>query len=265
MIDLHGKSILITRPREKAIAMATLVQRYHGEPVICPTIEIAAPINWNSVDETLADIPQYDWLIFSSVHGVHYFLSRLDSVSSSAALQQMKIAAVGRKTADRLDKHGVKVDVIPREYNAESLLNSLGALPISGKKLLLVTGDKSLPTLYDSLSEFNAQVDRIVVYRNIAADAGQIIPVINRLQTHEIDYLTFTSPSTFHNFLELMEGQFENPQPVVQQQQIVVIGPVTGTAVQDAGFTPTVTAEESTIEGILTAIAHHIEIEITTE
>ena len=66
---LFGKRVLVTRPREQAPTLSTLLTAYGAEPVECPTLEIVPPDSWADLDQAITELPTYQWLVVTSVNG----------------------------------------------------------------------------------------------------------------------------------------------------------------------------------------------------
>ncbi len=75
--SLTGKKILITRAREQSGEFATLLKKTGAEVIEFPTIEIVPPLRWKELDQAIDQLKSYDWIIFTSANGVHFFWQRL--------------------------------------------------------------------------------------------------------------------------------------------------------------------------------------------
>lgn len=265
MSDLQNNSILITRPPHKAEEMADLVRARNGRPVIFPTISIAPPADWAPVDQAISRLPEYDWIIFTSVNGVRFFTRRITERGGTLNQPEtVRVAAVGAKTADTLKETGITVDVTPSEYTAEKLLDTLVNQNIKGRSCLLVLGDKARNTLTDGLQNAGALVEKIVVYRNRKEIPDHASSILAQLQEGQIRVLTFTSPSTFRNFVEILTELTEDVDQVLEHQTLAVIGPVTARAIQAQGLKVSIVPQTSTMEGLLDAVAVYLTTEKTT-
>lgn len=258
MHDLQNKTVLITRPREKALEMARLVKDMNGEPVICPTIEIRPPEQWDKVDHAVQELHRYDWVIFSSAQGVKYFLQRVNHYSKNSQLNNIKIAAVGIKTGKSLEKRGIQVDLIPDSYTAGNLLGKFATIDVQNSRILHVTGDKGKTTLPDGLSESGATVDTVVCYRNVPPDTQSLDELKTAIMQDNIDFYTFTSPSTFQNFMQLLGQIVIQPVKTMNLKNIVAIGPVTAESIRSYGIEKVIISTESTIEGMLHSISTYL-------
>lgn len=260
MPDLRQSRILITRPEGKARAMADLVRKWNGLPVIFPTISIAEPKDWTAVDEAIQNLSKYDWIVFSSVHGVQYFCDRASELLGDLeSCWSLKVAVVGEKTARAIRDRQIAVDLIPEKFTSENLVEAFQSISLEGNHILYVTGDTGRRTIVEGLQSQGAQLDRVNTYRNVLPNVSQFEEIWKQLKNHSIDFYTFTSPSTYHNFCDIIVDQDEDPTTFFQNQTAVAIGPVTAEALENSGFSRILVGIEATIEGILRAIAESLE------
>src|ERR1044071_9623465 len=76
---LSGRTIVITRARAQSAEFVAELERLGARVISCPTIEIVEPESYALLDEAIENLYGYDWLIFTSVNGVDYFLRRLET------------------------------------------------------------------------------------------------------------------------------------------------------------------------------------------
>src|SRR5919109_2469676 len=135
---LAGKRIVVTRAHRQAEGLSSLLRDFGAEIVEAPVIEIRPPDSFDALDAALQEILQYDWLILTSVNGVEALFSRLEPLGMSVdSLQHLKIAAIGPATEERIQDHGLVVDIVPPHYVAEEVVRSLRKL-VKGEKVLIV-------------------------------------------------------------------------------------------------------------------------------
>ncbi len=256
--SLSGKKILITRSREHASRFAALLREYGAEPIEVPTIQSVPPSSWEPLDRALAAIRAYDWLIFTSVTGVQAFVARFEAHGGQLTdLQGLHVCAIGPATANALRARGIEVDVMPPEYRAEAVVESLCTLPVAGKRLLLPRAAVARDVLPRALAAYGARVDVVEAYRTVLPSES-LAPDTRRLIAQgTIDVVTFTSSSTVTNFVTLM-GEADLPQ-LLRVAVIACIGPITADTVRSYGATPTIVSDEYTIPGLARAIAGYYE------
>ena len=172
-----------------------------------PTIKIKEPDDLTALDKAVANAGMYNWIIFTSVNGVKAFFQRLRAQKLDIrSLKEAKICAIGPKTAEALEERGLLVDVMPEVFRAEAVLEALQGRIQSGDKILLPRADLARQVLVDSLKKLGAQVDEVVAYQTVLADATDTQLLLEKLRVGEIHVLTFTSSSTVTNFSAVIRG-----------------------------------------------------------
>ena len=250
-LPLFGKSIVVTRKGDQAEGMIERLGELGAEPVFFPVIETVAPEDWATLDEALNNISRYDGLIFTSVNGVRFFFQRLKETQQDIRnLKNLRVYTIGPKTAEAVRDLGICVDVVPEDFVAESLIESIGKEKITGQRFLIPRATIAREILPETLRDMGAQVDIAPAYQTVLpkpkSDAFS-----KRLQSGDIDVLTFTSSSTVKNFLELTgKSLFEK----VKKTRIACIGPITAETAKNAGLNVDILPKEYTVPALLEAI-----------
>lgn len=252
---LSGKRIVVTRARAQTESCARLIEEAGGEVVEFPTIEIRPPDDFAAFDTALKQIETYDWLIFTSVNSVEPFLSRLKRQGKSiAALQAMRIGAIGPETAKRLEDSGLRAVLVPARYQAEGILDAVTPESICGRRVLIPRAAEAREILPQTLRERGAAVDVVVAYQTVLPAVDPAL-LTQRFRQSEIDAVTFTSSSTVRNFVRLFGDA--NLNSIVDGSMIACIGPITARTVQQLGGQVDIVAEEFTIPGLVRAMAEY--------
>jgi uroporphyrinogen III methyltransferase/synthase len=248
--------VLITRPRNQADSFASALADAGFEPIFFPVIEIR-PFEENvALDRAIEKLGCYDWVVFTSVNGVDAFFERYllhrkateNAEKSKINLSDsaVKVAAIGPRTAQSLKDHGVTPDFVPDEYIAEAILPGLGDL--RGRWVLLPRAEIARKALPEAVVQAGGVAHEIAVYQTIPAE-----PDPDGLATLKsgVEAVTFTSPSTVQNFVEIVRRAGLDPIRLPGNPQIACIGPITEKAAREAGFNDIAVAEEFTTEGIV--------------
>ncbi|HET6369908.1 MAG TPA: uroporphyrinogen-III C-methyltransferase [Nitrospiria bacterium] len=257
-LPLFGKKILTTRAEAREEEFSNIVAGLGGEAISFPTIEIVPPKSWQSLDQAIAEIKGFDWLILTSANGVRYFFERLNEKKKDArALSGLRICAIGPRTADALSDFGIRADLVPSAFTAEGVLEAFSGEPLSGKRVLLARAKVAREILPVELRRRGATVTVAVAYQTVRPkpDIERIEQMIAR---KEIDMITFTSSSTATNFAELLGSNDLSKR--LEGIPIGAIGPVTARTVEDLGLRCAVVANEHTMEGLARALVsyfHH--------
>ena len=252
---LMGRRIIVTRARSQASGLARQLEELGSKVIEFPTIEIQPPESYAALDDAIGKVRTYDWLIFTSVNGVEQFFNRLNLLNkSSSALGGIQLAAIGPETAARVQAAGLQCRFVPKQYQAEGLLELLTPSQMRGKRVLIPRAAKARDILPQTLREWGAQVDVIEAYRTVIP-ASDVSGLMHSIREHEIDMVTFTSSSTVTNFARLLEGQ--RLADSLGDTAIACIGPITQKTVEELGGHADVVAKEFTIPGLVQAIVRY--------
>ncbi len=251
---LANKRILVTRPREQAQAFIDLLDAQGAELLVFPTITIIPPRDWGEVDAALEKISYYDAVIFTSVNGVRFFFQRMHEKGMDiSCLADASVCAIGPGTAARLQERGIRVDLIPDLFQAESLVEALARAGIAGKRYLLPRAAEARDVLPEEIVRQGGRIDVVAVYRT--ESAGSDGEKLKHLLQHKgIDVISFTSSSTVRSFMEMMCFPQAAVQDLVQGVVIACIGPITAQTVLSYGMKPDIIATTYTVEGLTKAI-----------
>jgi len=247
---LFGKRVLVTRSREQASALSERLRELGAEPLEYPSIEIAPPKDMIPLDEAIARLPTYDWLIFTSANGVRSLVDRMSEKRMDIeALGRPRIAAVGPATAQALAGYGLRVDYLPEVYTTEEIAAGIGN--VAGQRILLPRAERAPKHLAQALRAKGAVVDEVVAYRTLAVGAPDELKAL--LEDGQIDIVTFTSSSTVRNLVANLPGP--TPAKALSGCLVACIGPVTARTAKRLGIPVDVVAAEHTIPGLVEAIA----------
>lgn len=256
-LELTGKTIVVTRAAHQAEPFIRAIEAEGGTAILFPTISIKPPDSWDSCDRAIDSLHMYDGIIFTSANGVEFFVKRLDTRKISIqALTPKTICVVGEKTKEAVERFGLRVTTMPEKFTALDLANALREENLRGKSFLFARGNLGKDALPEVLKTLGASVDSVIVYQTCKPPRENVDGIQAMLMEKKIDAITFTSPSTFKNFIELFSpGILEELRPLTA---IAVIGPVTAKAVKESGFSVDVLAKESTVDSLVSAIVEYV-------
>lgn len=259
---LRGKTVLVTRSASQSSTFGDRL-RDHGATVIdMPALEIGPPSSWADLDQAIAQLETFDWLILTSGNGVNAFFERLLHQGKDARdLNCLKVAVVGKKTAATLHQRGIQADFIPPDFVADSLIDhfpdqdSLQTLKVLFPRV--ESGGRD--ALVKDFTAGGAIVTEVAAYESRCPDT---IPpdAFEALQTGAIDIITFASSKTVKYFHQLCESHSIQCSALLTSKEqfepvcIASIGPQTSTACQKWLGRVDVEAKEYTLDGLIHAI-----------
>ena len=245
---LFGRRIVVTRTRKQASALSAKLRMLGADVYELPTIRIEPPERVVEFGELVRGASQYDWLIFTSANGVDAFFEvfyrRYNDLRS---IGNVKIAAIGPATAQRIKNLHLAVDLLPEEFIAEAIVDGLLDLgSVENLKFLVVRALGAREFLPKRLTELGAIVDQAIAYRTVP-ETNDISGALERFQIEGGDLITFTSSSTVDNFLAL-----KLPWPA--QMKTASIGPITSETMRKHGLPVDVEAARYDVDGLVAAI-----------
>ena len=145
-------------------------------------------------------------------------------------------------------ERGIAVDVIPERFVAEALLEKLTDRDdVTGARILYVTAQDARETLLDGLTALGADVNVIHAYQSIR-DGARAARLRKALESGTVSAVTFTSASSVRGYVDSVGEELSLRAPAV------TIGPQTTDAVNEVGIELLAEAEESTIDGLVSAV-----------
>ncbi|MGC2472928.1 MAG: uroporphyrinogen-III synthase [Candidatus Sulfotelmatobacter sp.] len=265
--------VLVGRAKHQAGALSTELRKLGAEVLEIPFIEIRKPRSFKPLDSALKNLPTYDWLILTSVNGVEAMWTRIEklrpqplwksgpsgprstrqNVRASTPERPLRVAAIGPATKKAIEQRGLKVDVVPKEYVAESVVRSLKG-KVKGKRVLLVRAKVARDVIPRELRKAGAHVDVVEAYETVVPQSSRRkLQAALKNECKRPQVVTFTSSSSVKNFVALV-GKRANLKGI----QMASIGPVTSNTVRESGLSVDIAAKEFTIPGLVTAISRAI-------
>jgi uroporphyrinogen-III synthase len=238
---LSGKRVMVTRAREQAATFTKLIEEREGISIEIPLISFQ-PRNQllNSIE-----LSEYSWLLFTSANGVRFFLKQANIPKG------IKVGAVGSKTAQALKRYGIQIDLMPNDFVAEGLVAALAKQAEPNEKILLPRGNLGRAVLPGQLSKLGYDVTDLPIYDTVIPFESKVA-LKKIVDNKDCDVITFTSSSTVHHFVQLLDA--DNLKDQLIGITIVVIGPITEKTLRSYGIVPQVVPDQYTIEGMLESL-----------
>ncbi|WP_414550126.1 uroporphyrinogen-III C-methyltransferase [Anabaena sp. CCY 0017] len=261
-LPLTGKTILVTRSSGQSSQFSDRLTASGATVIEMPTLEIVPPSSWDALDQAIAHLADFHWLILTSTNGVDYFFERLIAQGKDIrALAGVKIAVVGEKTAQSLSQYRLYADYIPPNFVADSLVANFPAA-LQGKKVLfprVESGGREV--LVKELTTQGAEVVEVAAYQSRCPSN---IPESAKfaLQNRTVDIITFASSKTVKFFCQLIENIFDCNSDITDALAkicIASIGPQTSKTCHSLFGRVNIEAEEYTLDGLTHALITWVE------
>jgi uroporphyrinogen III methyltransferase/synthase len=260
---LYGRRVVVTRARAQASGLAGRLRELGADVVELPAIRIEPRVESDEVREAVRRIGDYALIVLTSPNGVRLLFDAMHdagldaraldapeerqagaAASSSAAETGTTVAAIGPGTARALAKCGISADIVPERFVAESLVEALAPIDVTGKPVLVARAAEARDVIPEHLSRRGAEVDVVALYETVREEPSA--ETVEAAQ--DADYVTFTSSSTVRNLADALGDRFPSAA------RIVSIGPVTSEAAAKAGLEVAVEARPHNTNGLIAAL-----------
>ena len=244
---LFGRRIAVTRTRKQAGGLLEALRDLGADAFELPTIRIQPPKEKTAFVAALADVRSYDWIVFTSPNGVEAFFNAFYAAYEDARdLGGARIAVIGNGTAKKVGEYRFAVDLIPKDFVAESLLKSFKEIDVEHLRILLPRAAGARELLAVELENLGAIVDDVPVYETLP-EIEDMEGGIQRFRSEGADMITFTSGSTATHFIAM-------GLPVRQGMKTASIGPITSKEMGKLGLPVDLEAHQHDIPGLVEAI-----------
>ncbi len=161
---LEGASVLITRPGGRGADLAQKITGAGGEAICFPVLVIDLLPSDAMLSPAGLALDRFALAVFISVYSVRAMAATL--TASGHFPRNVEVAAIGTATASALENLGIPARHLPRDsHDSEGLLRALAALSVSGRDVVIYSGDAGRDALAEGLRERGARVHQLACYR----------------------------------------------------------------------------------------------------
>ncbi|MBF0494218.1 MAG: uroporphyrinogen-III synthase [Candidatus Omnitrophica bacterium] len=135
---LAGKKYISTASDNLTNDISEKIKRLGGKVCSLPLIKIVPHKDISGLKSVIKNAKSYDWLVFTSRHGVYYFFKKYFSLGGNPSDIAGRVACVGSGTASELAKCGIEADLVPDVSTTKDLGLALLARGVKGKRIALL-------------------------------------------------------------------------------------------------------------------------------
>lgn len=251
MPGLKDKVLAITRSERDAKEFLQLVREQGGRAIALPAIEIVpkGPEVAEQFIDKLRKKKHY-YCAFMSQQAVN-ILFDLARDKIAPVLKSTTVIAVGPKTKQSLEEHGIKVGLVLEKFSSFGLIDLLSRIEPAGKKIIIPRSGAANNFATDALIRLGMDVDEILLY-TVRTRAVEPIwkEFCDLLLQKRVDAIIFTSASNVNSFFEIMDRVSKDELQLDSITKVISIGPFTSKVLRGRGI-ECFEAEEHTVRGAL--------------
>jgi uroporphyrinogen-III synthase len=245
--SLEGLAVLVTRPAHQAKKLVDAIAQRGGKTILFPTIDIVPLENVDEAKKIFSRLREFSWIIFVSINAVNNAIPLIQSYYAVWP-PSVKVAAVGKTTAESLQEKKIPVDFFPSTlFNSEALIASSEFQNVAHQKILIVRGEGGRELLSTTLKARGAKIEEGIVYRrempkNFSA---------NLLRKTHIDIIVCTSNTGLENLISMMG---EANRIGLLNKKLLVISDRMRNFAKTLGFKQVEVSQNATDEFIVSAL-----------
>ena len=252
VLPLKNKTIVLTRTVEQSKESASELTRFGAKVIVFPTLEIVPPSSWNDFDSIVSDPEKIDFIIFTSAHSAEMFKMRCDELMIDLNFDRINVVAIGNKTSSVCKHLQIPVTIVPEKFSADGVIDALSKFDIGEKVVFIPRSAIGREELPRGLKDMGAIIKSVPVYNVSLPTKDHVKDNLEKLRKSNPNLFIFTSPSTFENFLQILN--IINPSEYFRNYDVAAIGPTTKTAVENRRVKVNIMPDEYTLEGLIKKI-----------
>ncbi|NJD21254.1 MAG: uroporphyrinogen-III synthase [Melioribacter sp.] len=255
---LKNKTVLVTKKKESAGKYFLQLKNEGANIIFFPTIKVIPKLESPELKNAINHFKEFDYLVLTSSNAVKVFAEMIQS--RFLDLTNIKVATIGEKTSEECYSNGIKVDITPVEFSSQGLIKTFSKLELNGKKIFIPCSSLSNGELKLGLTELGAKVDLIHVYDVVSSNLSELRKEYEEIINRQPDIYVFTSPSSFNNFISLMN--INDISDYFVNKIICTIGSTTEKAVESYGLSVHIVPKTYSLSGISEAIIKYFQLTV---
>ena len=246
-LPLKNKTILITRPEGLAEPLIQRINDSGGSALHYPVIRIIDVEESEHLTSIINNLSSFDLAIFISPTAVIKTLDKIKTLPDN-----IKLAVIGRSTESMLKKYGFHAQIVPADFNTESLLQhpDLQQEKIIDKSIVIFRGIGGRDLLADSLKSRGANVSYAETYQR----EKNPLSSLTQDEINSIDILSITSNQGLQNLFDLTDDHVKSRLTALP---LVVPGVRAHKLASQLGFQIIIQAHNASDEACLSAISQY--------
>ena len=227
-----------------------------------PKLHLTPLESFAALDQAIANLYGYDWIIFTNSEAVRFFVGRVEQQSREVSdLDTLRVCAIGEATAAALEHARVHVDVVATQTNPSAIIEQLatdagGIEHFDRLNFLVPQAAIGRDYLKGHIENIGARADVVVSYQTVSNDdLTRLAGLQSMLLTGSVDGVVFTSPDEVFELARVFDAN--NLGPVLRNTLVFAIGDVTTNAAEAAGISQPLPAEATPPQALTELLAKH--------
>jgi uroporphyrinogen-III synthase len=205
----QGRPTVLLSPNEITGELAAELQRSGLRTLTWPALDLGAPPDYQALDEAIENLFGYDWVTFSTVSSLEFFVQRLlHRGHDTSELDALRVCAIGEEVVARLGELHIHIDVIPDHPTHAAVFEALetyvgGREALHTLNFLIPVSANARNGISQFLEDAGARVDSVIAYRTVAANDSSLVQLNALLAGGGVDCIVFKASTEMRDLAQL--------------------------------------------------------------
>jgi uroporphyrinogen III methyltransferase/synthase len=252
-----NERVLLVAPASK---LTSQLESAGFQTITWPRLQLAPADNFAALDEAIANLYGYDWILFINPDAVRFFVERVRQQSGEVSdLDTLRVCAIGEATGATLELARVHVDVVATQTNPSVIIEQLatyagGIKHLDRLNFLLPQAAIGRDYLKEHIENSGARADVVVSYQTVTTDdLTRLAGLHSMLLTGSVDAVVFATPDEVFELARVFDTN--NLGPLLRNTFMLAIGDTTMNAAEAAGISQALQPNPSSSQAITELLA----------
>ena len=251
---LFGRRVVVTQRGDLACSLATLLREQGAEVLEVPATHWGPPPDTKPLDQALARLKSYDWILFSHPIGMEVFFEHFFKIHGGVRqLGGVRLGTYGPVTGRKLHEWHLQPAAVAADHKTPLIMDAVTKCgDVRGQKFLVLRGESGHEKVPEALEKLGAVVDVVPSYgakpetEDATGDAARLIG-------KGADWIVFASGLAIKHF----HTRFDLPRLMTRfpNTRLAIASITIKWALDQLALSPSVVARPDDIESVASGIA----------
>ena len=250
---LFGRRVAVTQRSDLARTLVAALHESGAEVLEVPVTRWVPHPARAMLDEALARLHSYDWLLFTNPQGIDFFFQRFfQDHQDIRQLGTARLGAYGPRTGQRLRQWHLCPAAVAADHKTPLILDAIAKCgEVHGRRFLVLRGDVAHERVPEALSALGAVVEVVPCYA-VVPETEDLTGGAAALIQEGVDWIVFASGLAIEHFHE----RFNLPGLMSRfpGTRLALAGDTIQWALERLGLAPAVIARPNDAEDLVNAI-----------
>ncbi len=250
---LFGRRVAVTQRSDLARPLVAALRERGAEVLEVPATRWVPHPDRARLDKALAELPSYDWILFTNPLGIEFFFERFFQVHDDLRqLGPARLGAYGPRTGQKLREWRLQPAAVAPDHKTPLIMEAITKCgSVQGQRFLVLRGDSAFEKVPEALEELGALVDVVPCFA-VVPETDDLTGGAAALVEEGADWIVFASGLAIEHFHE----RFDLPGMMARfpGTRLAIASPTVQWALDRLGLAPAAISRPDDAEDLVNAI-----------